>query len=216
MTAKRDSAPEPRPAPAERERPLRASGTALVPARLGDPGAVPRTKSDDEWREHLGVVYRANAKPLLTLFRAEKVADPESLLHDVLLEASDYLRQPQDPKSIPALLATIARRRISDDRRIAKRRPGARPDPEVLVSGDPDQEQALYLARRSHALDLALQSMPPASAALVEEVDLDGGSPKEIAQRIGVSEGAVRTRVSRARSLLAELFLRLHGTDRGE
>jgi RNA polymerase sigma factor (sigma-70 family) len=172
--------------------------------------------SEAEWREYLAAVYRAYAKRLLKLLRAARVADPESVLHDVFLEASDYLRQPQDPSGIPALLVTIARRNISDERKYAKRRPGATVDPETLAARVPDQEQALYLARRRHALDVALQSMHPAAAALLEEVDLDGGSPKEIAQRIGVSEGAVRTRVSRARALLADLFLRLHGRDRGK
>jgi RNA polymerase sigma factor (sigma-70 family) len=172
--------------------------------------------SDAAWREHLGAVYKAHAGPLLKLLRAAEVTDPESLLHDVFLEASDYLWQPQDPSGIPALLVTIARGRIKNERRFAKRRPGANTDLETLAARVPDEEQALGLGRRLHALDRALQTMPAASAALVEEVDLDGGSPKEIAARMGVSEGAVRTRASRARALLARLVLRLHGKDRGE
>jgi RNA polymerase sigma factor (sigma-70 family) len=215
LSSKRDSTSTASREPADGSVSVRRSATTLAPADPGrHPGAVRRTRSEAEWREHLGAVYRAHAEPLLRLLSAAKVADPESMLHEVFLGASDYFWQPQDPKGIPALLVTVARGKISDERRFAKRHPGVSLDPEALAARVPDPEQALAMARRRHALERALQSMPPASAALVEEVDLDGGSPKEIAARIGAREGAVRMRASRARSLLADLMRRPYGKER--
>ncbi|HEY2791151.1 MAG TPA: RNA polymerase sigma factor [Micromonosporaceae bacterium] len=71
---------------------------------------------------------------------------------------------------------------------------------------EPDQVGELLdridAERAGRELIAALAALPAADRALVELVDIDGLTPKEAAAALGVSAGAVRMRLMRARNRL--------------
>ena len=71
---------------------------------------------------------------------------------------------------------------------------------------EPDQVAELLdridAERAGRALVTALAALPAADRALVELVDLDGLTPKEAAATLGLSAGAARMRLMRARTRL--------------
>ena len=73
---------------------------------------------------------------------------------------------------------------------------------------EPDQVGELLdridAERSGRALVTALGSLPEAERALVELVDLDGLTPKEAAATLGLSAGAARMRLMRARARLGK------------
>jgi RNA polymerase sigma factor (sigma-70 family) len=72
---------------------------------------------------------------------------------------------------------------------------------------EPDQVGELLdridAERAGRALISALGALPAADRALVELVDIDGLTPKEAAATLGISSGAVRMRLMRARKRLS-------------
>jgi RNA polymerase sigma factor (sigma-70 family) len=159
-------------------------------------------------------MYVDHRDALLALLRAMRARDVENMAHDVLVMGAEHLWYPQDPTKIPALLAVIAVRHVKNERRASFRHPHVLLEADALADAHPGQEEALDLAQGMRALDAAFEDMPAEQATLVEEVDLDGASPAEIAEDTGDDHATVRKRLSRARARLRDLVLRRLGKKR--
>ncbi len=78
-----------------------------------------------------------------------------------------------------------------------------------ILEGMPDSldaEDALAARERVSQVKVALASLPAGQREVVELAFVDGLEYSEIAARLGVAEGTVKTRVSRARSMLRRLL----------
>lgn len=77
-------------------------------------------------------VYRGLAAPVLGYFRAQGAADPEDLVGEVFLQVARdryRFRDADDPVAVRRWVFTIARHRLIDAVRLARRRPQPAPGP---------------------------------------------------------------------------------------
>ena len=65
----------------------------------------------------------------------------------------------------------------------------------------------------SLSIGSALCELPPAQRDVIVAVDVEGLSYQEAARRLGISQGTVKSRTSRARAKLAVLLGHLHDDD---
>jgi RNA polymerase sigma-70 factor (ECF subfamily) len=101
-----------------------------------------------------------------------------------------------------AWIATIARNAARD----ALRRRGAAPVDELADAVDPAADPLSEVADASQAVELqaAVASLAPASREVIELAYWQGLSQVEIAERLGLPLGTVKTRTRRGLALLAE------------
>ena len=101
-----------------------------------------------------------------------------------------------------AWIATIARNASRD----ALRRKGERPVDELSDAVDPSPDPVDEVADASQALQLqaAVASLAPGSREVIELAYWQGLSQVEIAERLGLPLGTVKTRTRRGLALLAE------------
>jgi RNA polymerase sigma factor (sigma-70 family) len=131
----------------------------------------------------------------------------EDLLQDTFVAAYQH-RAEVRPTSVRAWLFTIAANRarnalrdgrwsVANERAVAQRlgAPCASP---------PTPEQETLRAELGSRLDEALQQLPPERREAVVLRDIEGLSYGEIAQVVGITEGAARVRVHRTREMLRE------------
>lgn len=76
-----------------------------------------------------------------------------------------------------------------------------------------DPEDALAARERVGQVKVALGMLPEGQREVVELAFVEGLGYGEIAERLGVAEGTVKTRISRARSMLRRLLSGAEGAD---
>jgi len=134
----------------------------------------------------------------LQSFLRSKVANPEDaedLLQDILIKTHANLHTVKEDSSVKSWLMQVANRAIIDFYRKGKRK-----NEELSEEGvwwdehEVEREQGL-----AECLRPLLDALPEESAQLLEAVDIEGKSQKEIAESLGVSYSTVKSRVQRAR-----------------
>jgi RNA polymerase sigma-70 factor, ECF subfamily len=139
-------------------------------------------------------------------------AEAEDAVQDTLVRAAEQLRSLRDDHSLEGWLVRVvasACRRISrgqkNDASIHAH------DAELTSRGDPEDE----VARRelAAALDTALLSLAPRDRSILLLAELEDFSAAEIGRELGMTDGAVRTRLSRLRSGLIETLQRYFEKD---
>jgi RNA polymerase sigma-70 factor (ECF subfamily) len=156
---------------------------------------------EELYRRHVGATIRFAAR------RADRPGDVVDLVGAVWLEVVASLDR-YDPHrgdalpwilGIAANLCAVERRRQAREREVVRRLGGR------LPPGDDDFER-LEGAIDAHAVAPALRrglgELPPAERAVAELVILDGLTPTEAAEALGVRSAAVRMRLARARRKL--------------
>lgn len=129
------------------------------------------------------------------------VDDAQDATQDVFLRACQRIEQLRDPTAFPAWLASIARRECSQRRR----QEGGK-----LVGELQTQAPAVQVTERLERERLAsqvrqhLQSLPGETRLIYLLSCLDGLTSERIGAFMGLSAGAVRTRLHRARRRLAD------------
>ncbi len=110
-------------------------------------------------------------------------------------------RATYDPaQPFTAWVYAIARYKLIDEYRRLKRRAAMPLDEAGDLFGHDEAEEAI--ARRD--VTKLLARLPPARAALVRDIKLDGASVAEVAEKTGMSESAVKVAVHRAVKSLGE------------
>ncbi len=153
--------------------------------------------------------YRANFGAV-TAFYARRCAEPQTVIDltsETFVEAIDSLGT-FDPRkgTVRAWIFGIARRiyaqhcaQVVDGRNAATRYAGQR----ILEDNEIEELASRIDAERAGRELLECWSrLPELERAAIELVDLSGLTPKEAAATLGVSSGALRVRLSRARSRL--------------
>jgi RNA polymerase sigma-70 factor (ECF subfamily) len=157
---------------------------------------------EELYRRHVGATIRFAAR------RADRPGDVVDLVGAVWLEVVASLDR-YDPHrgdalpwilGIAANLCAVERRRRAREREVVRRLGGRR------SPGDDDDferlERAIDADSIAPALHRGLRELPPAERAVAELVMLDGLTPAEAAEALGVRSAAVRMRLARARRKL--------------
>jgi RNA polymerase sigma-70 factor (ECF subfamily) len=162
-------------------------------------------------RDALGQLYDRHASVLMAL--GVRIlgsrAQAEDVLHDVFLEAWHHARD-FDPArgSVRAWLVTRMRSRCLDRRASASRRARMATDlqhQEDSLSGARREPGATEGARvDGERLHTQLASLPAELAQLIELSYFDGLSSSEIAERLQIPVGTVKSRMARALATLRQ------------
>ena len=133
--------------------------------------------------------------------------DAEDLLQEILIKTHQQLGSLKDPRKFKAWLFQIARNTLIDYYRKPSRNVSAESLPELAETQDEASEAQETLRQElSQCIQPFIRNLPPKYGEAVEAIDLEGLSQKELAQRLGLSHSAVKSRVQRGRQKLAELF----------
>jgi len=179
--------------------------TALV--RGGDPAAL----------DHVTRCY--GARLLQAGRRHCRTSDEaEDAVQDALLTAATHLDEFRGEGSLEGWLVRIvasACRRMSRGRKNDPRLHDADADLELAdPSGSP--EGAAARVELGELLERALLSLDPEDRLIVLLSEVEGFRSFEVAERVGLSDGAVRTRLSRLRARLREALRPVLGTPDGD
>lgn len=134
---------------------------------------------------------RAVLRLLLVLTRERQTA--EDLLQETMLRTWRHLDSvPVEPDAARRWLLAVARRLVIDGVRLRLSRPAE--VQLVDMTWIPGGEDTTGTALASHAIRHALGRLSPAQRSLLSEVYLAGRSPEEVAGRLGVPIGTVKSR----------------------
>ncbi len=148
-----------------------------------------RQKLEAIWREHRGELKS------FILKRVRSSAEAEDILHDVFLKMLSSLASVQRMDHLRAWLFTVARNAVTDHFR--SRRPTGEL-PEELA--DPGPEPGSDLPEDMGAcLRPMLEALPEKVRAALVLADLEGVKHREVAERLGISLPAAKSRVLRGR-----------------
>lgn len=176
-------------------------------------GPLLRLRSDDQllalYRaghdEAFGVLHERYRSRLLAYARqmlAGSQAEPEDILQDVFMRAADVLREDDRKVTVRPWLYRVAHNRCIDELRRPKPSQADLADVSRLPTSDPvDITQRREELRRLVA-DVAQLPEQQRSALLMRE--LEGLSYRELSEALGVSVGAVKSLLVRARVSLVE------------
>jgi RNA polymerase sigma factor (sigma-70 family) len=129
---------------------------------------------------------------LLVLTRGQRQT-AEDLLQETMLRAWRHLDSvPPEPDAARRWLCTIARRLVIDGVRLRRGRPAE--VHLVDMTWIPARDDTTGTALASHAMRCALGRLSPAQRSLLSEVYLVGRSTEEVASRLGVPIGTVKSR----------------------
>lgn len=150
---------------------------------------------DEIWQE-----YRSSLKAFLH----SKVSNPDDvqdLLQDVLIKTHIAMHTINEKSSIKAWLFQVAHHTVID----YYRKNGQEKHIQTLqLWYEPDE--------RNIKMELAqcirpfIQALPEKSASLLEEVELEGKTQKQLAQELSISYSTVKSQVQKARTELNDVF----------
>ncbi|MDR3641276.1 MAG: RNA polymerase sigma factor SigZ [Humidesulfovibrio sp.] len=155
-----------------------------------------RQKLEMIWQEHRGELKS------FILKRVRSSAEAEDILHDVFLKMLSSLASVQRMDHLRAWLFTVARNAVTDHFR--SKRPMdelpeelADPGPE-LGSGPPEDIGS--------CLRPMIEALPEKVRAALIMADLEEVKQREVAERLGISLPAVKSRVLRGRLLVRRMI----------
>lgn len=132
-------------------------------------------------------------------------ADADDVLQDTLLAVATHLDAFQGRSSLASWVFTLARTACARKRRGLKNQPHISDSTagELTSSGD-TPEQAASDRQLRHALDAALRALSEEHREVILLRDMEGLSAPDVAESLGISVQAVKSRLHRARLSLRE------------
>jgi len=149
--------------------------------------------------------------PRVKSFLMSRRLDPQTaddLAQEVMLTLwrKAHLYQP-DKASVSTWIYTIARNRMIDDQRVeAKRARLDTSDPSHEQPAPATPEEEVQRASDISIVTSALQSLPQSQEEIMRLSFIDGQSHHEIAERLGLPLGTVKSRIRLARQRLSDYF----------
>jgi RNA polymerase sigma-70 factor (ECF subfamily) len=179
----------------------------LAAAGLDDPTLVARAGDGDVHAFEQLVVRHQPAMYRLALRMLTSSGDAEDVVQDVFIAAWRQLPELREDAAFVGWLYRVTTNRCLNVLRA--RRPTTELDEEIVVSGraEVQPERAAQISGELAALHAALALLPPTQRACWLLREAHGRSYDEIARIVGTSTTAVRGRIARARSQLAEAML---------
>ncbi|HYP87476.1 MAG TPA: sigma-70 family RNA polymerase sigma factor [Polyangiaceae bacterium] len=155
--------------------------------------------------EALDQITRCYSQRLMAAGRrhCRTYAEAEDAVQDALISAAETLPQLRNDGSLESFLVRVV---ASACRRIGRGQKNAAElhdsEAELAAAGDPEQEaERRELAER---LERTLLQLAPRDRSIVLLAELEGFSAAEVGAELQMTEGAVRTRLSRLRARLSE------------
>jgi RNA polymerase sigma-70 factor, ECF subfamily len=131
-------------------------------------------------------------------------AEVEDAVQDALVTAAEHLTELRDDHRLEGWLVRVvatACRRIS---RGHKNSPALHDSAQELESGESDPEERAAQRELARLLERSLLSLSPQDRSILLLAELEGFSSSHIGAELGMTDGAVRVRLSRLRARLAE------------
>lgn len=146
----------------------------------------------------------------LRLFLKRRVSnseDAEDLFQEIFSKTHQHMKTIEDSDKIVAWVFQVARNILTDYYR--KNSASAHhvdiSEFEEVLENPKSAEPSVHL-ELSQCLQPFLKQLPEKYREAVDAVDLKGISQKELAETLGLSHSAVKSRVQRGRQMLGELF----------
>jgi len=133
------------------------------------------------------------------LAHTKNLHDSEDIMQDVFLKAFLKLHTLKSPGRVRGWLLQITRRACIDHHR--KRKNNTRPLPDGISA------QPQYDNQRAERLHRAISKLPENYREAITLYYLNGRSSAGVAQTLGITVSAVRSRMARGRLLLHEILL---------
>ncbi len=132
----------------------------------------------------------------------------EDLAQEVMLTVWRKAHQYQaDKASVSTWVFTIARNRMIDDRRVVARRARLDLDDPSQARPDPSTpEEELSQTEEAKRVTAALNALPAAQADILRLSFMEGHSHHEIADRLALPLGTVKSRIRLAKQRLVDYF----------
>jgi RNA polymerase sigma-70 factor (ECF subfamily) len=131
-------------------------------------------------------------------------SDAEDAVQDALTNAGAHLEDWRGEGKLESWLGRIVVNACRRMRRGRKNDPTTHVRDAELTTGEPHPELRMARSELAETLSQALLSLGPTDRAIVLLSDVEGWKGPEIAERLEMSHGSVRTRLSRARARLRE------------
>ncbi len=141
------------------------------------------------------------------LSRVKSSEDAEDLLQEILIKIHTNLGSLKDSKKLKSWLFQIARNTLMDYYR--------KPSNSLSIESFPElsdlQEESLdaegaALQELSQCIKPFIKNLPEKYGDVVDAIDIQGASQKELAKELGLSYSALKSRAQRGRQKLKELF----------
>lgn len=131
-------------------------------------------------------------------------AEAEDAMQDALLSAGKHLQDFRGEGSVEGWLVRMVANACHHLRRGRKNDPTLHDVSYVLTAEKANPEDSAQAGELSQALGKALLELQPQDRTIVLLAEAEGWTGPEIAERVNLSPGAVRVRLSRARAKLRE------------
>jgi RNA polymerase sigma factor (sigma-70 family) len=179
-------------------------GAELPAARSGDRAAYGRI-----------VAACQNTVTAVALAITRDVSASEDIAQEAFLSAWQHLKRLQNPSSFLPWLRQITRNLARDHLRANRHRPldGESAEIAIELAADPSPTpmQRLVEDEREHAAAELISALPEESREVLLLFYREGQSSQQVALLLGLSDAAVRKRLSRARQSLREDLLARFG-----
>lgn len=178
---------------------------------------LPRARRGDRQAFTALVAATQNTVTSVALAVVRDVSFSEDIAQEAYLTVWKRIRTLRNPDSFLPWLRQITRNLARDHLRRAQARPGdasgaadGTDELERSIESGPDNEATALADERDRLIRESLDAMPGESREVLTLYYREGQSSKQVAKLLGLSDTAVRKRLSRARSgLRAELETRL-------
>ena len=149
----------------------------------------------------LDKLTRCHGERLLAIGRryCHSEEDAQDAVQDALFEAGRHLADYRGEGRLESWVVAMVARACGRMRRGRKNDPSLHAIDVELAGQGPDPEMSVGQAMMAEALGQALLELKPQDRAIVVLAEAEGWKGPEIAQKMGMSPGAVRSRLSRAR-----------------
>ena len=155
--------------------------------------------------EYLWQEYKQQLRQFLVA-RVRNPSEVDDLLQEILIKAYQNLKTVQQPQTLQAWLFRIARNTLVDHYR--KSRVNAA-NIDIAALPQHSDEDELYEQTRQELANCIrpfLTQLPDKYREAIERVDMQGTSQKALANEMGLSHSAVKSRVQRGRRMLKDRF----------
>ena len=193
-----------------------APQTPAVTTAIGSSGASSRTCDPGELialvragdLEALDRITRCHGDRLLAVGRryCRNEAEAQDAVQDALLSAGRNLQGYRGDGPVEGWVVRMVANACHHMRRGRKNNPVLHDAEAVLVADHPSPEEAAMTGQLAEALGGALLELDPTNRTIVLLAEGEGWTGPEIAAELGMSAGAVRVRLTRARARLRALM----------
>lgn len=193
----------------------------LNPGVVDDELLVEAARSGEEWA-FVELCTRNSKVVFNTIYGVTKNReDAEDALQDSMMRAFLHLKQFDGRSSfatwftrigINSALMILRRRRIHLEISIDATTAGETWQTWQIADNSPDPEKHYAMCERSSDLKRAICQLPNALRSVVERGQMEGHSMKQIADNIGISVPAAKSRLARAKVALRKSMVTAHGS----